>query len=40
MSYNKLWELLIGKGMTRPEMRKQAGGSVHLLSRNSEKVKM
>lgn len=28
MSYNKLWKLFIGKGMTRSKMRKQAGGGI------------
>ena len=32
MSYNKLWKLLIDKGMTRSEMRSKRE-SVHLRSR-------
>lgn len=33
MSYNKLWKLLIDKGMTRSEMRKQAGISSSSLAK-------
>lgn len=33
MSYNKLWKLLIDKGMTKTEMRKQAGISSSSLAK-------
>ncbi len=33
MSYNKLWKLLIDKGMTRSEMRKKAGISSSSLAK-------
>ena len=33
MSYNKLWKLLIDKGMTRSEMRKLAGISSSSLAK-------
>ncbi len=33
MSYNKLWKLLIDKGMTKTEMRKAAGISSSSLAK-------
>lgn len=33
MSYNKLWKLLIDKGMTRSEMRRKAGISSSSLAK-------
>lgn len=33
MSYNKLWKLLIDKGMTRSDMRKKAGISSSSLAK-------
>ena len=33
VSYNKLWKLLIDKGMTKTEMRKQAGISTNILAK-------
>lgn len=33
MSYNRLWKLLIDKGMTKTEMRKQAGISSSSLAK-------
>ena len=32
-NYNKLWKLLIDKGMTKTEMRKQAGISTNVLAK-------
>ena len=32
-SYNKLWKLLIDKGMTKTEMRKAAGISTNILAK-------
>ena len=32
-SYNKLWKLLIDKGMTKTEMRKAAGLSTNILAK-------
>jgi len=32
-SYNKLWKLLIDKGMTKTEMRQAAGISTNILAR-------
>ena len=32
-SYNKLWKLLIDKGMTKTEMRKAAGISTNVLAK-------
>lgn len=32
-SYNKLWKLLIDKGMTKTTMRKQAGISTNILAK-------
>ena len=33
VNYNKLWKLLIDKGMTKTEMRKQAGISTNVLAK-------
>ena len=33
VNYNKLWKLLIDKGMTKTEMRKQAGLSTNVLAK-------
>ena len=33
ISYNKLWKLLIDKGMTKTEMRKEAGISTNILAK-------
>lgn len=33
VSYNKLWKLLIDKGMTKTEMRKRAGLSTNVLAK-------
>ncbi len=33
VSYNRLWKLLIDKGMTKTEMRKAAGISTNVLAR-------
>lgn len=33
VSYNKLWKLLIDKGITKTEMRKQAGLSTNVLAK-------
>lgn len=32
-SYNKLWKMLIDKGITKTEMRKQAGISTNMLAK-------
>lgn len=32
-SYNRLWKRLIDKGMTKTEMRKQAGISTNILAK-------
>ena len=32
VSYNKLWKLLIDKGITKTEMRKRAGLSANILA--------
>ena len=32
-SYNKLWKMLIDKGMTKTEMRKRAGISTNILAK-------
>lgn len=32
-SYNKLWKMLIDKGMTKTEMRVQAGISTNILAK-------
>lgn len=32
-SYNRLWKLLIDKGMTKTTMRKQAGISTNILAK-------
>lgn len=42
VSYNKLWKLLIDKGMTKTEMRKAAGISTNALAKmgKSETVSM
>lgn len=32
-SYNKLWKMLIDKGITKTEMRKQAGISTNILAK-------
>lgn len=32
-SYNKLWKLLIDKGITKTDMRKQAGISTNILAK-------
>jgi len=32
-NYNRLWKLLIDKGMTKTEMRKQAGISTNVLAK-------
>lgn len=33
VNYNKLWKLLIDKGMTKTEMRKRAGLSTNVLAK-------
>ena len=33
VSYNRLWKLLIDKGMTKTEMRKAAGISTNVLAK-------
>ena len=33
VSYNKLWKLLIDKGMTKTAMRKEAGISTNILAK-------
>lgn len=33
VSYNKLWKLLIDKGITKTEMRKQTGLSTNVLAK-------
>lgn len=33
VSYNKLWKLLIDKGITKTEMRKRAGLSTNVLAK-------
>ena len=33
ISYNRLWKLLIDKGMTKTEMRKTAGISTNVLAK-------
>ena len=33
VSYNKLWKLLIDKGMTKTAMRKEAGSSTNILAK-------
>lgn len=33
VSYNKLWKLLIDRGMTKTEMRKEAGISTNILAK-------
>ena len=33
VSYNRLWKLLIDKGITKTEMRKQAGISTTVLAK-------
>ena len=33
ISYNKLWKLLIDKGMTKTAMRKEAGISTNILAK-------
>lgn len=33
ISYNKLWKLLIDRGMTKTEMRKEAGISTNILAK-------
>ena len=33
VSYNRLWKLLIDKGITKTEMRKQAGISTSVLAK-------
>lgn len=33
ISYNRLWKLLIDKGMTKTEMRKAAGISTNVLAK-------
>lgn len=33
LSYNKLWKLLIDKGITKTEMRKRAGLSTNVLAK-------
>ena len=33
VSYNRLWKLLIDKGMTKTEMRKRAGISTNVLAK-------
>ena len=33
ISYNKLWKLLIDKGMTKTAMRKKAGISTNILAK-------
>lgn len=33
VSYNRLWKLLIDKGMTKTEMRKTAGISTNVLAK-------
>ena len=33
VSYNKLWKLLIDKGMTKTVMRKEAGISTNILAK-------
>lgn len=33
VSYNKLWKLLIDKGITKTEMRRQAGLSTNVLAK-------
>lgn len=33
VNYNKLWKLLIDKGMTKTEMRKRAGISTNVLAK-------
>ena len=33
VSYNRLWKLLIDKGMTKTEMRKAAGISTNVLTK-------
>lgn len=32
-NYNRLWKMLIDKGMTKTEMRKQAGISTNILAK-------
>lgn len=32
-NYNRLWKMLIDKGMTKTEMRKQAGISTNVLAK-------
>ncbi len=32
-NYNKLWKMLIDKGITKTEMRKQAGISTNMLAK-------
>ena len=41
ISYNKLWKLLIDKGITKTEMRKAAGISTSVLAKmgKNEKTK-
>ena len=36
VSYNKLWKLLIDKGITKTEMRKAAGISTGVLAKNGK----
>ena len=33
ISYNRLWKLLIDKGMTKTDMRKEAGISTNILAK-------
>lgn len=33
VSYNRLWKMLIDKGMTKTEMRKKAGISTNVLAK-------
>ena len=36
VSYNRLWKLLIDKGITKTEMRKQAGISTTVLAKRGK----
>ncbi len=35
-NYNRLWKLLIDKGMTKTQMRKQAGISTNILAKTGK----
>ena len=37
ISYNRLWKLLIDKGMTKTELRKAAGISTNVLAKMGKK---